>query len=75
MMFTRLQAKTRGVLDGLWSPCDLTMGMSYDNADLNEMYDRGVNIGQALALARLSFVDMLIVLRVGGRVPPVPPKT
>lgn len=42
-----------GVLDGVESPHDLSMGMTWDDdQDMNEAYDRGVNDGQAVALAR-----------------------
>ena len=40
VMSTRLQAKARGVLDGLQQPYDLTMGLTWpDDGDANEAYD------------------------------------
>lgn len=42
-----------GVQDGLESPHDLSMGMTWeDDQDMNEAYDRGVNPGQAEGLSR-----------------------
>ena len=71
VMLTRLQAKARGVLDGLQQPYDLTMGLTWpDDGDANEAYDRGVNVGQALARAGLRIGDTFTVLRLGGRVEP-----
>lgn len=43
------EAFERGLKDGAEQPHDLTSGMTYDDASLNEIYDEGVNIGQALA--------------------------
>lgn len=39
-----------GVKDGLESPYDLSMGMTWDDADKNEAYDHGVNVGQWLGM-------------------------
>ena len=70
-MLTILQAKARGVIDGLRQPYDLTTGLTWpDDGDANEAYDRGVNVGQALARARLRIGDTFTVLRLGGRVEP-----
>jgi len=41
-----LKVFKQGVKDGFGSPRDLGSGMTYDNPKLNEMYDRGVNVGQ-----------------------------
>ena len=39
-----------GVRDGLENPDDLGRGLTWEgNAEANEAYDRGVNVGQALA--------------------------
>jgi hypothetical protein len=38
-----------GYADGLAEPDDLSMGMTYDDPDLSEIYDQGVNAGQAAA--------------------------
>jgi len=37
----------QGVIDGLESD-ELTSGMTYPDQDLNEAYDHGVNVGQAI---------------------------
>ena len=35
-----------GFKDGWSQPHDLSMGITWDNQDLNETYDKGVNLGQ-----------------------------
>lgn len=45
-MLRKLKAFRAGVIDGWKQPHDLTSGLTYDLDSLNEIYDRGVNLGQ-----------------------------
>ena len=70
-MLTELKAQARGVVDGLVEPYDLSSGLTWSyNQGTNEAYDRGVNIGQALARTWARARDTLHVVRIGGRVEP-----
>jgi hypothetical protein len=70
-MLFELKAQVRGVFDGLRQPHDLTMGLTWAvDIGQGQAYDRGVNIGQAIALAGLRLRDTFTVLRLGGRVEP-----
>lgn len=40
-----LKAFAQGLLDGLQSEGELSVGMTYPNSEQNEAYDHGVNIG------------------------------
>ena len=43
-----IKAYLQGVVDGFEQPYDLTMGMTWDDVALNETYDKGANMGQAI---------------------------
>lgn len=48
-MLQHIRAFALGVRDGVEQPYDLTFGMTWkDDADCNEWYDRGANVGQAV---------------------------
>lgn len=50
-MWFHLRAFLLGVRDGLESPYDLSMGLTWEHDQLaNERYDLGVNVGMALAI-------------------------
>lgn len=65
-----MRPKLQGFLDGLRDPFDLRVGMTFDDQDANENYDRGVNMGQAVGMAYIRLRDAIFVLRHGGRVQP-----
>ena len=58
-----LRAFYLGTRDGIAQPHYLTSGMSWTDGKMNEVYDRGVNVGQALA----RFLPVLLTL--GAREP------
>lgn len=66
-----MRAFVLGVFDGLDRPYELISGITWNDQATNEEYDRGVNIGQAIALMRLRATDTLRVVRQGGRAQPV----
>lgn len=43
-----IRAVCAGIVDGLRQPFELTSGMSYEDVDLQGLYDRGANVGQAV---------------------------
>jgi len=58
-----LRAFYLGTRDGIAQPHYLTSGMTWTDGKMNEVYDRGVNVGQALA----RFLPVLLSL--GAREP------
>jgi hypothetical protein len=58
-----LRAFYLGTRDGIAQPHYLTSGMTWTDGKMNEVYDRGVNVGQALA----RFLPVLLTL--GAREP------
>jgi len=62
-MLSKLRAFYFGTRDGIAQPHYLTSGMSWTDGKMNEVYDRGVNVGQALA----RFLPVLLSL--GAREP------
>ena len=62
-MLSKLRAFYFGACDGIDQPRDLSSGMTWDDREMNEVYDRGVNVGQALA----RFLPVLLTL--GAREP------
>ena len=68
-MSTKLAALRLGVRDGLAAPYDLGMGVTYvDDAELSEVYDRGANIGQAVARVGLALAALSTRVRDAARV-------
>ena len=58
-----LRAFYLGTRDGIAQPHYLTSGMTWTDGKMNEVYDRGVNVGQAFA----RFLPVLLTL--GAREP------
>ena len=58
-----LRAFYLGTRDGIAQPHYLTSGVTWTDGKMNEVYDRGVNVGQALA----RFLPVLLSL--GAREP------
>jgi len=57
-----IKAITLGVADGWKQPYDLTSGMTWNDPDLNEIYDRSVNVGQA---ARIGYLSVRVLYALG----------
>jgi hypothetical protein len=52
-MWIRIRVFWAGVRDGFEQPIDFSIGMTYADDTLNELYDRGVNLGQAIGRVRV----------------------
>jgi hypothetical protein len=46
-----------GLRDGFESPHDLGSGLTWDDDDANEAYDRGVNLGQLVGRVTLPLIE------------------